>query len=122
MFEEAPEIDMLTTGKMIDIYDRLSKIYILPDFSSYCITRKYLSGVENKKYFALSKVEALKCKIKLSITKKQLYLLIKQNLDMELGFDLNNLPQKWWLQTVYFSVVKRELYMNFIQALDNQSA
>lgn len=88
----------------------------LPKFGSKTITIQYLLQVANGTYFAIRKQDYKEVKIRSALNKIDYYAEVMKTVP-NLGFGIDNLPDKKWLRDVLFSINPQHQFFE-IQAIN----
>jgi len=82
------------------LYDFLviDKGLYLPDLgNTRCVTEEYLQKVLKKEVFTIKALDVHPTRLVRKVKKEELYEEINNHLELDLGFDEKNLPDKAWL-------------------------
>ena len=83
------------------IYNELKNTGLyLPPINCPAVNRDYLKGIHNGEFLAVNIGKRNECDIPLWISKIELFLLLKESSELELGFGHRTAPSKKWMLTV----------------------
>ena len=90
-------------GQKQEEYYRLKNSgYYLPPINAPCVNREYLLGVKDGNYLNSLESDVFDYPYRLKIKKEVVYILLKRESTLPLGFNINNCPSvKWMINMLY---------------------